>query len=142
MDYFDLINRVGMGFFFASSGAHKLFDPVVRPRFQKLCSGLGVSNLWAVLATGELLGGLGLLTGTLTPVAALGMIVILLGAIYLDVWKADVVAKNPRDPADWVAKTIYLPEVLMVFLLSTLVFAAPTFGIDWAILNLFGWSLF
>lgn len=127
---FDLITRLAIGAFFAISGYHKLFDPVVSTRIQHLFNSLGVGHLWVIVATGELLGGLGILTGTLTPVACAGMIVILIGAIYLDVWKTDVVGKNPRDICDWIAKTIYCSEVLLIIILIDIAVSPAVFGVD------------
>lgn len=70
-------------------------------------------------------GGLGLVAGCLTSAAAAGLMVILAGAIYLDVWAADIAGKHPRDVADWIAKTLYCPEVLMFWMLASVILLGP-----------------
>lgn len=117
--------RLALGTFFAISGAHKLFDPIIRARMSMLFDKLRVKWALQAVSVGEFLGGFGLITGTLTHIAAAGMMVILAGAIYLDVWKADVADKNPRDLPDWVAKTLYCPEVLMFWLLASVILLGP-----------------
>lgn len=113
--------RLLLGSFFVVSGAHKLLVPEVHRRVVALFRAVGVESPlvdWGVPA-GEFLGGAALVLGLLTPVAALGLMAILAGAIYLDVWRADVVAKNPRDPSDWAAKFLYCSEVQMMWVLAS-----------------------
>jgi len=117
--------RVALGAFFASSGYHKLFVPEVSAKVDGLFAKLGVPPIQRHLVKwGEFLGGVGLLAGVLTQLAALGLLIITVGAICLDCWQ-DVVAKKPRDPADWIAKAIYLPETLLCLLLTVLLLQGP-----------------
>jgi len=60
----------------------------------------------------------------LTLPAAAGLIVILAGAIYLDCFR-EVAAKRPRDPCDWVAKVLYMPEAQLVILLLAIIILGP-----------------
>lgn len=124
-DLSSLLIRAAVGLFFASSGYHKLFVPEVSAKVDGLFASLGVPPIQRHLVKwGEFLGGLGLLFGVLAQPAALGLLIITVGAICLTCWK-DVVAKHPRDAFDWVAKTIYLPETLLVLLLFVLLIQGP-----------------
>lgn len=125
LEYVQIGERLALGTFFAISGAHKVFDPDVREKMTGLFTRLGVAWARPAVSLGELAGGAGLITGTLTQIAAGGLMVILAGAIYLDVWAADIAGKHPRDTADWVAKTLYCPEVLMFWLLASVILLGP-----------------
>lgn len=128
--------RLLLGSFFIASGAHKLFVPEVHRRVVGLFRAVGVDSPlvdWGVPA-GEFLGGVALVLGLLTSVAALGLMAILAGAIYLDVWSADVVNKNPRDPSDWIAKFLYCSEVQMTWVLaSVLLLGSGPWSVDHAV---------
>lgn len=122
-DAFVWLIRVSLGCFFACTGYRKLFVPTTHEKLVELFKRLGVYNKfveWSV-PTGELLGGLALAWGFLTPVAACGLIVILMGAVCLDCWK-EIEAKHPTDGFDWTAKVLYTPEILMLIMLFGLVF--------------------
>ena len=119
-----LLLRLAVGVFFASSGYHKLFVPDVHTKLVGLFKRLGCYSpltVWLVPAA-ELAGGLGLIWGCLTVPAALGLVVVLAGAIYLDTIH-EVVAAKPRDVFDWCAKLIYMPEGLLVVVLLVLALA-------------------
>lgn len=121
-----LLLRLAMGVFFASSGFHKLFVPEVRTKFLGLMTSLGQNTpvkRWLIPGA-EFMGGLALIIGFLTLPAALGLIIILLGAICLDCW-AEVEAKHPRDAFDWFAKAVYMPEGLMVIVLVSIILTGP-----------------
>lgn len=125
LEYVQLGERLALGTFFAISGAHKVFDPAVRLKMAGLFQRLKVPWALPAVAGGELAGGLGLIAGCLTSAAAAGLMVILAGAIYLDVWAADIAGKHPRDLPDWIAKTLYCPEVLMFWLLASVILLGP-----------------
>lgn len=117
--------RVATGFFFAGSGFHKLFTPTTRAKIDRLFAGLNLPRptLQARLVSwGEFLGGLGLMAGVLVIPAALGLIVILAGAIKLVAWE-EVRAKHPVDWADWCVKALYMPEGLLCLVLAVLAIA-------------------
>lgn len=79
--------HVATGVFFATTGARKCFLREVRGKVHGLFDRYHVSRAaqWAVML-GELLGGLGLLFGCLTHLAALGLLLIMAGAYKLDTW--------------------------------------------------------
>lgn len=130
--------RFSLGLFFFSSGLHKTFVKDVRNKVWALFDSLGVGHpfvKWPV-PLGELFGGLGLFFGCLTAPASCGLMLILAGAICLDCWQVDVVAKHPRNPLDWIAKTVYMPEfLLMLCLAATLVLGPGRLSMDYLILR-------
>ena len=66
-----------VGIVFITSGWHHLKDPEARSK------SIGLSkNLTILVGAGEVLGSLGLMLGVLTQMAAFGLILIMLGAIY------------------------------------------------------------
>ncbi|MFQ5621347.1 MAG: DoxX family membrane protein [Candidatus Nanoarchaeia archaeon] len=79
-----LFLRLGLGLLFLLAGFGKLTG-ILGPGldgFAKMMLG-GAWWLALVIALGELLGGLGLLTGTLTRWDSLGLMIIMLGAIVM-----------------------------------------------------------
>lgn len=140
LDLIATVFRVVLGTFFIISGYHKCFVPEVRSKVFGLFDRVGVHNVYMKCAVtfGELLGGFGLLFGCFTYGATAGLIVILVGAVFLDTWKADVLAKQPRDFGDYVAKVIYMPETLLIVMLATLLVTGPGYlSFDAFFLNLF-----
>lgn len=75
-DYSLLLLRVMIALVFVSSGWNHLKDP------QKRAESIGMSKGFTVfLGLAEVLGGLGVAFGVLTQLAALGLILLMLGAI-------------------------------------------------------------
>ena len=112
------------GTFFAISGGRKLFVPEVHAKITGLFSRLGVGGKfveWAVPA-GEFLGGLGLFFGVLTSWAALGLIIIMVGAFFLNTL-GEVRAKNPKGVLDWLAKCQCTAEGQLLTVLTVLAIA-------------------
>ncbi len=114
------IARIVTGLFFALSGLHKLLN---RARHQTLVDTLKAFNVpwvsvmqWFVPGV-EFSGGLAVALGFLTPLAALGLIAICIGAIFTD-GLARIKSWQPIDKADAVDDFLYLPEVVYVILLS------------------------
>jgi uncharacterized membrane protein YphA (DoxX/SURF4 family) len=110
------LNRVALGAFFSISGYHKLFN---RERHAALIQTLEAQhvpcipfNQWWVPSV-EFLGGLSLVSGILSPLAALGLMVICLVACCTDGRKR-VQAYAPIDRADWLDDVLYLPEMLYI----------------------------
>lgn len=121
--------QLALGFFFASAGYHKLFVPAVNDRMTGLFQKIKVPQWQQMLVMwGEFLGGLGLLFGVLPQLAAAGLLVIIAGAIYLVCYESDVKSRNPNDPADWLQKCLYMPEGLMLLMLTHLVVSADNYG--------------
>lgn len=75
-DFAILLLRLIVALIFITSGWNTIKDPAARATNVGVSEGLAIFLGWA-----EALGGLGLVFGVLTQVAALGFIVILLGAI-------------------------------------------------------------
>lgn len=75
-DYALLVLRLIVGIVFASSGYNHLKDPAARAK------SIGMSKGFTIfLGAAELLGALGIIFGVLTQLAALGLILVMLGAI-------------------------------------------------------------
>jgi len=78
--YTSLILRLGVGVVFTYHGIHKVFGEGVA--LGTAWNSHGMPAILQVLVSwGELLGGIALLIGFLTPLAALGIIIIMMGAI-------------------------------------------------------------
>lgn len=121
-----LANRVMLGTFFAISGYHKLFNAGRRATLATTFKADGCYSpamMWAV-PLGEFFGGLAILMGFLTPLAALGLVLICGGAVFFDGVKR-VRAWRPIDRADAVDDALYLPEVLYVAMLLFLILGGP-----------------
>src|ERR1700729_1004535 len=78
------LNRIAVGAFFMLSGYHKLFNAERHRSFVDELNGLGVPvlgfNQWWVPSV-EFIAGGGVLVGLLAPLAALGLLVIIIVAI-------------------------------------------------------------
>ena len=72
-----LLLRVMGGIIFLPSGWNHLKDPESRSKSIEMSKGFTI-----ILALGELGGSLGVIFGVLTQIAAIGLILIMLGAIY------------------------------------------------------------
>ncbi len=76
-DFGILLLRLMVGVVFITSGWNHLRDPEARSK------SIGLNkNLTILVGAGEVLGSLGVTFGVLTQLAALGLILIMLGAIY------------------------------------------------------------
>lgn len=76
-DFAILLLRFMVGIVFITGGWNHLKDPEARSK------SIGLSTNFTILVgAGELLGSLGVMLGVLTQLAALGLILIMLGAIY------------------------------------------------------------
>ena len=116
--------RVAMGVFFAISGYHKLFNKQRHSVVYYTMTADGVPEAklasWAI-PLGEFWGGIALMLGFLTPLAAIGLLIICCGATAVDGLKR-IAAWKPIDRADYVDDVLYLPEVLYAIILLTLIF--------------------
>jgi putative oxidoreductase len=118
------ILRVTMGVFFSISGYHKIFN---KQRHSVVYSTMVVDDVpdpklasWLV-PLGEFWGGIALMLGFLTPIAAIGLLIICCGATAVDGLKR-IAAWKPIDRADYVDDVLYLPEVMYAIILLTLIF--------------------
>jgi putative oxidoreductase len=87
-DYVLMLSRVILGIVFVAHGAQKAFGwfggPGFEPTVRTFSQGLGIPVFFAVLAIlAEFLGGLGLLVGLSSRIAAFGIAVNMLVAIFL-----------------------------------------------------------
>lgn len=119
-DYNDLVLQLVTGLFFTVTGYRKVFLPAVRHEVWGLFDKLHVPGPARPLVVGgELAGGLGLLTGTLSTWAAVGLLPIMLGAYVMDTIPT-VKAKHPQGVTAWISKLLCTPEALLILVLVDL----------------------
>ena len=133
------LNRIAVGAFFMLSGFHKLFNAERHRSFVDELKGLGVPalgfNQWWVPSV-EFTAGGGVLIGFLAPLAALGLLVVILVAIVTS-GRQRIKLYKPIDEADRIDDWLYLPETLYAFMLIMVVSAgAGPFSIDALIFGL------
>jgi len=133
------LNRIAVGMFFMFSGYHKLFNPERHRAFADELKGLGVHavgfNQWWV-PTVEFSAGFAVVIGFLAPLAALGLLFIIIVAIATS-GRQRINAYKPIDRADRIDDWLYLPEILYAFMLIMVVSAgAGPYSLDALILGL------
>jgi len=133
------LNRIAVGAFFMLSGYHKLFNAERHRSFVDELKGLGVPALgfnqwWVPLV--EFAAGGGVLVGLLAPLAALGLLVLILVAIVTS-GRQRIKLYKPIDEKDRVDDWLYLPEILYAVMLIIVVSAAAgPYSLDAVILGL------
>ena len=132
------LNRIAVGTFFMLSGYHKLFDAERHRSFVDELKALGVPavgfNQWWVPLV-EFNAGGGVLIGLLAPLAALGLLVIILVAMATSGRQRFKLYK-PIDEADRIDDLLYLPETLYAFMLIIIISAgAGPYSLDALILG-------
>ena len=135
------LNRIAVGMFFMLSGYHKLFNPQRHRELVDQLKELGVHavgfNQWWV-PTVEFSAGCAVVIGLLAPLAALGLLVLILVAIATS-GPQRIKAYKPIDEADRIDDWLYLPEVLYVFMLIMVVSAgAGPYSLDALIFGVIG----
>jgi uncharacterized membrane protein YphA (DoxX/SURF4 family) len=133
------LNRVAVGMFFMFSGYHKLFNPQRHRAFVDELTALHVValriNQWWVPSV-EFAAGSAVFIGLLTPLAALGLLAIVLVASVTS-GRLRIKGFQPIDRADRIDDWLYLPEILYAFILIMFVSAgAGPYSLDAAILHL------
>ena len=133
------LNRVAVGMFFMFSGYHKLFNKERHRLFADELRTLHVHavriNQWWVPLV-ELSAGGAVVIGLIAPLAAFGLLVIILVAI-ATTGQERIKAYNPIDKADRIDDWLYLPETLYaVMLIVVILSGAGPYSIDAAILSL------
>lgn len=143
------ILHIATGAFFVITGARKtLMAPVRSGVFGLLAShGVPYRARWAVVL-GELFGGLGLLFGFLTSVAAFGLVIIMAGAYLLDTlpavkekqtwrevehptWRTCFCHKAPASWSKLCSNALCTPEAQLLIICATLVFTgAGAYSLD------------
>ena len=127
------LNRIAVGAFFMLSGCHKLFNAERHRSFVDELKGLGVHavgfNQWWV-PTVEFTAGGAVLVGFLAPLAAFGLLVLILVAIATS-GRQRIKLYKPIDEADRVDDWLYLPETLYAFMLLMVISAgAGPYSLD------------
>lgn len=128
-----MLLRMAMGVFFAISGYHKLFNPVRHAAIAQTMVADHVPdprfNSWLVPSV-EFSGGLALIVGLLTPLAALGLFCVCCVAALVDGIKR-IAGWAPLDKADYLDDVLYLPEVLYsIILLAIILTGGGPFSVD------------
>lgn len=132
------VNRIAVGAFFMLSGYKKLFNAERHRAITDELKALGVPaigfNQWWVPSV-EFAGGGGVLVGLLAPLAALGLIVIILVAMATS-GRRRIELYKPVDEADRIDDWLYLPETLYAFMLILVISAgAGPYSLDALILG-------
>ena len=133
------LNRIAIGAFFMHSGYHKLFNAERHHTFVDELKSLGVPavgfNQWWVPSV-ELTAGVAVLIGLLAPLAALGLLVVIVIAMATS-GRQRIKLYKPIDLGDRIDDWLYLPETLYAFMLIIVVAAgAGPYSLDALILDL------
>jgi uncharacterized membrane protein YphA (DoxX/SURF4 family) len=133
--------RVAVGMFFMFSGYHKLFNAERHRVFVDELTALHVAairiNQWWVPSV-EFAAGSAVFIGFLTPLAALGLLVIVLVASATS-GRVRIKGYQAIDRWDRIDDWLYLPEILYAFMLIIFVSAgAGPYSVDAAILRWIG----
>ena len=133
------LNRIVVGAFFMLSGYHKLFNAERHRSVIEELKSLGVPavgfNQWWVPLV-EFTAGGGVLIGLLAPLAALGLLVIILVALATS-GRQRIKLYKTIDRSDRIDDWLYLPETLYVFMLIIVIAAgAGPYSVDALILGL------
>ena len=133
------LNRIAVGAFFMLSGYHKLFNAERHRSVVDELKSLGVHavgfNQWWVPLV-EFSAGGAVLVGLLAPLAALGLLVIILVAAATS-GRRRIQLYKPIDEADRIDDWLYLPETLYAFMLIIIVSAgAGPYSLDALVLRM------
>src|SRR5580704_6567140 len=133
------LNRIAVGGFFMLSGYHKLFNAERHRTFVDELKSLGLHavgfNQWWVPSV-EFSAGAAVVVGFLAPLAAFGLLFLILVAIATS-GRQRIKLYKPIDEADRIDDWLYLPETLYAFMLIVIVSAgAGPYSLDTLILNL------
>jgi uncharacterized membrane protein YphA (DoxX/SURF4 family) len=133
------LNRIAVGTFFMLAGYHKLFDAERHRTIVDELKALGVPalgfNQWWVPGV-EFAAGVAVVIGLLAPLAALGLLVIILVAMATS-GRQRIKLYKPIDEADRIDDWLYLPETLYAFMLILVISAgAGPYSLDALILTL------
>jgi uncharacterized membrane protein YphA (DoxX/SURF4 family) len=133
------LNRIAVGAFFMLSGYHKLFNAERHRTFADELKGLGVHavgfNQWWVPSV-EFSAGAAVVVGLLAPLAALGLLVVIVVAIATS-GRQRIKLYKPIDRGDRIDDWLYLPETLYAFMLILVISAgAGPYSLDALILGL------
>jgi uncharacterized membrane protein YphA (DoxX/SURF4 family) len=133
------LNRIVVGMFFMLSGYHKLFNAerhrVFADELRSLhVHAVGINQWWVPLV--EFSAGAAVVVGLLTPLAALGLLFIILVA-NATTGRERIRGYKPIDRADRIDDWLYLPETLYAVLLILIISAgAGPYSLDAVIKSL------
>jgi uncharacterized membrane protein YphA (DoxX/SURF4 family) len=133
------LNRVAVGMFFMLSGYHKLFNVERHRVFANELRSLhvpavGFNEWWVPLV--EFSAGGGVVIGLVAPLAALGLLVLILIATATS-GRERIKVYKPIDECDRIDDWLYLPEILYAFMLIVVISAgAGPYSFDAAIASL------
>ncbi len=127
------VNRIAVGAFFMLSGYKKLFNADRHRAITDELKALGVPavgfNQWWVPSV-EFAGGGAVLVGLIAPLAALGLLVIIVVAMATS-GRQKIKVYKPIDEAERLDDWLYLPETLYAFMLILVVSAgAGPYSLD------------
>ena len=133
------LSRIAVGGFFMLSGYHKLFNAERHRTFVDELKSLGIHavgfNQWWVPSV-EFSAGAAVVVGFLAPLAAFGLLFLILVAIATS-GRQRIKLYKPIDEADRIDDWLYLPETLYAFMLIVIVSAgAGPYSLDALILSL------
>jgi len=133
------LNRIAVGTFFMLSGYHKLFNAERHRSILDELKALGVPavgfNQWWVPLV-EFTAGGAVLIGLLAPLAALGLLVIIIVAMATS-GRQRIKLNKPIDESDRIDDWLYLPETLYAFMLVLIISAgAGPYSLDSLIVGL------
>ena len=133
------LDRVAVGMFFMFSGYHKLFNAQRHRALVDELTSLHVAALWINqwwVPSVEFAAGSAVFIGLLTPLAALGLLMIVLVASVTS-GRLRIKGYQPIDRADRIDDWLYLPEILYAFMLILVISAgAGPYSLDALILGL------
>ena len=134
-----LLNSIAVGIFFAFSGYHKLFNVERHRIFVDELNALRVPgikvNEWWVPSV-EFFAGGAVVIGLLAPLAALGLLVVILVAMVTS-GRQRLAGYKPIDEADRIDDWLYLPETLYALMLLLVISAgAGHYSVDYLIVGL------
>lgn len=121
-----LVARLVVGLMFALSGYGKLFVPATRQQMQETIRAAGLPSpvtSATVLSWIEFLAGASLVLGLLTPVAAVLLSGVMIGALVT----THLPAVKAASLADWLGEVTFLPQTLTLVLLIWLSLSGPGF---------------
>lgn len=136
------VNRIVLGAFFFASGWHKLFHPkrraVMLGTMREFFGPRKAKPLWAFVSAVEFLSGGACIIGLLAPLAAVGMLGVLVVAC-MCILRDEIKKAAPVDAFDYVNKCLYIPEVLLIVMALLVVLGGSgPWSIDAAIIRAWG----
>ncbi|MDA8597021.1 DoxX family protein [Candidatus Pacebacteria bacterium] len=135
-----LLIRITVGVFFAISGFHKLFVAERHEQLKKTLEACGIPYIsfccWFVPGV-ELFAGLGVLFGFLAPLAALGIAVIMIVALFTE-GPRRIEEFKPINGADYLDDLFYLSETTYLIMAVCIIIMGPgSFSLDRFLLHMF-----